>query len=236
MRCVVQLLTAGAKSACPRPVARPAGHPRHARVPARRFAATEETRILPFNSRLVPTLTPAVPHPHPKRRRLAPRRDRRRAARRVDPPRRDGGAERRHVRGGRLLRLGPRDRRGVQAHPASLGEASRGWVQRRRAHRGVHGHGQVHAPARSLGRRHRAARHQGSVRGAAQQSRARRPRAVAAQGERRRRSGDGIRRRRQLLRGVRGARSRPVRQRPERQEQRCWCWFRREKRRLVLGG
>ena len=65
MRCVVQLLTAGAKSACPRPVARPAGHPRDARVPARRFAATEETRILPFISSR-PDADPRRPTPPPE--------------------------------------------------------------------------------------------------------------------------------------------------------------------------
>lgn len=64
MRCVVQLLTAGAKSAFPRPVAGPEGHPRETRVPARRFAANEETRVVSSrpNPRRSP-LTPRAPTP-----------------------------------------------------------------------------------------------------------------------------------------------------------------------------
>ena len=65
MRCVVQLLTAGAKSACPRPVASPEGHPRDARVPARHFAANEETRVLPSSEARRPPLTPRDPIPRP---------------------------------------------------------------------------------------------------------------------------------------------------------------------------
>ena len=93
--------------------------------------------------------------------------------------------------------------------------------------------GQVHAPARALG--------DGTARlaikalfEALHNSRARRPlrcRSTRQSGGGGRR---GVRRRRQLLRGVRGARARPVRERPERQKQgrgkRC------EEGRVVLGG
>jgi hypothetical protein len=125
MRCVVQLLTGGGKGwACTHAAHSPSPPPHthmHANFCKSHFCQKKQLHFI-----FLPSPAPSSPSPieenaDPPGRRAA-RRVRGVAPRVADPAGRHGGAERRHVRGGRLLRLRAGHHRGVQTRAAPRGK------------------------------------------------------------------------------------------------------------------